>query len=94
MTKSAVGNKVMPYHECPRFDLCSAPKCPLDTFYKERGPKLKGEEVCKLRKSSRLRIANRYPREATPYGGLTGREYSGSLATGIVKKSLSVVVGT
>lgn len=65
------------YELCPRFEECSAPKCPLDSQFHQRTNRLPGEEVCKARKSSRLRIAKDNPGFNLPWGGRTKREFSG-----------------
>ena len=70
-----------PYEDCPKFEICSAPKCPLDPFYGQRVQRLSNEEKCTARKSTRLKIASTYSDTKLPYGGLTGREYSGMIAS-------------
>ena len=40
--------------QCPRFDFCSAPKCPLD-LWEDRRTELPGEDKCGLGKTYRLR---------------------------------------
>ena len=50
----------MPYYECPRFQRCNANVCPLDPLSDEKET-LKGEEVCKVEKPTRLRIGSKYP---------------------------------
>ena len=66
---------IMPYRECPSFNNCSAPRCPLDPEIKDR-IRLKGEEKCVAWKTTRLKIAQRYP-NLLKYGGLTAREWYG-----------------
>lgn len=72
-----------PMEHCPNFELCSAPKCPLDPNYHLRDGRLEGEEVCKAQKRTRLRIAGLFPHGFLPYSGYTGREYSGLTAGGM-----------
>ena len=72
-----------PLEKCPRFEFCSAPKCPLDPEYHKRDPRLAGEEHCKAQKRTRLRIAKEYPEGLLPYAGYTGREYSGLISAGM-----------
>lgn len=65
-----------PYEDCPRFDSCSVPKCPLDPFYHQRHRET-GDKSCNIEKQVRLRIAAKYPDIKLPYGGLTPSEFSG-----------------
>lgn len=65
-----------PMQECPSFNDCSAPKCPLDSDIDERSPRLPGEDKCKAHKPTRQRIARKYS-ELLPYKGLTKKEYTG-----------------
>lgn len=67
---------VMPYHECPSFDICSAPKCPLDPDIKERDGRYPEEEKCRANKPTRQKISMKYP-NLLPYQGLFGREWHG-----------------
>ena len=64
-----------PYYECPRFENCSAPKCPLDPSHNERVSYPK-EEKCLAQKRTRIKVGVKYP-EVLKYKGLTGREYNG-----------------
>jgi hypothetical protein len=64
---------IMPYSECPKFDVCSSNKCPLDPNLRDRII-LPGEDKCTARKSTRVRIAAKYP-ELLPYQGLTSRSW-------------------
>ncbi len=68
------------YELCPKFDDCSAPKCPLDSLYHKRSPRMIGEEKCTMRKSIRLRIVRENPGYNLPYEGLNGREHSSLMA--------------
>jgi hypothetical protein len=75
-----MGNsEVLPFKECPSFDTCSAPKCPLDPDIELRTDRLSGEEKCKAHKPTRMKIGAKYP-DLLPYGGLTGREFKGKMA--------------
>ena len=71
-----------PYEDCPKFEICSAPKCPLDPFYIQRSRRLQNEEKCMARKSTRLKIASTYNDIKLAYGGLTKAEHSGMVAFG------------
>jgi hypothetical protein len=69
-----------PFHWCPRFDRCSANRCPFDP---EIGKKvtLRGEEKCGLAKSRRMRLweGDTLPEEKKallPYQGMFKREFS------------------
>jgi hypothetical protein len=67
-----------PFHWCPRFDKCSANRCPFDP---EIGKKvtLRGEERCKLAKSRRMRLWESLPEDKKallPYRGMFKREFS------------------
>jgi hypothetical protein len=59
---------------CPQFLKCSAPDCPLDPHYLQRGPRQPGEPTCRAQKPTRLRAA---AQGVTRFGGLTSREYAG-----------------
>jgi len=63
------------YELCTKFDVCSAPKCPLDSLYYKRTMKYPGEEVCTVRKSIRLRIVKENPDYKIPFKGYTAREW-------------------
>ncbi len=67
-----------PFHWCPRFEKCSANRCPFDP---EIGKKvtLRGEEKCKLAKARRMRLWESLPEEKKallPYRGMFKREFS------------------
>lgn len=71
---------------CPQYHTCSAPKCPLDQGYHRRADRQAGEEKCRARKTTRLRIVEEARAEGgeaavavegLPYGGLTGAENRG-----------------
>ena len=78
---------MMPYEECPSFNTCSAPKCPLDPDIDSRVRRLEGEEKCKAQKPTRIKIGEKYP-NLLPYGGLTKREWSGKKLSEKLKKKL------
>lgn len=83
-----------PYHECPRFEKCSAPKCPLDPDYHSRSPRLADEERCGVDKVIRLRIAMKYKDLCKlPYDGYKPREYIGLKNAGKLKSCSSPCVG-
>lgn len=63
------------YHGCPSFEVCSCNICPLDPDF-ELKEALSGEERCRAHKTTRTRIANRYP-GLLKYDGLTPREWAG-----------------
>lgn len=69
-----------PYLECPRFSKCSVNNCPLHpgypTLYTDPEDK---ETVCKLGKTYRVRIAEKYP-DTLQMDGLTKREYASKMA--------------
>jgi len=65
----------IPYYECPSFDSCSAPLCPLDPDIDKR-IRYPDEDKCKAHKTTRERIGRKYP-ELLPYQGLTKREWAG-----------------
>lgn len=58
--------------DCPRFESCSAPICPLDEFQDYRD-QLRGEQKCRLSKSRRHRIGKR---AGLKREGLTKREWA------------------
>ena len=70
---------------CPRYDRCSASKCPLDPGYHDRAHRQADEEKCGVAKTIRLRIVEEAKAEALaavaalPYGGLTAWEYRGRM---------------
>jgi len=63
-----------PYEECPKFNTCSAPKCPLDPDIDERN-KYGEEDKYKVRKATRWAIGKKYP-ELLKYQGLKGNEFN------------------
>jgi len=64
-----------PMYECPRYQHCAAPVCPLDTQMLDRGGAHPGDEACGARRATRLAIAASRPNGASlPTGGLTQRE--------------------
>ena len=60
--------------QCPRFEGCSAPSCPLDLNQGERIA-LQGEPRCGLGKTRRKRIGTDLPRQ-----GMTKREWASAQA--------------
>jgi len=64
-----------PYRECPGFEKCSAPRCPLDPEV-DTFKRLSGEDKCRAQKPTRTRIGKRYP-EVLIYQGLTKKEFNG-----------------
>ena len=58
--------------QCPRFDRCSVPVCPLDLDQEHR-IRLPGEPKCRLGKSARFRIGQNTNLQ---FQGLTKREWS------------------
>lgn len=58
--------------ECPRYERCSVPICPLDLLQDGR-TRLAGEPVCTLPKSRRLRIGQG---SELPRQGLTKKEWA------------------
>lgn len=66
-----------PFHWCPRFDKCSANRCPFDPEI-EGKTTLKGEEKCKLAKSKRMRLWDSLSEDKKaflPYCGMFKREF-------------------
>jgi len=61
--------------ECPKFDRCSAPYCPLDLLQDIRD-RFPGEPKCRLSKNKRMKIA-----EGTglPLTGLTKMEHAAEM---------------
>src|SRR5512139_330647 len=51
-----------PFHWCPRFERCSANRCPFDPEIGKKGT-LRGEERCRLAKSRRMRLWDTLPEE-------------------------------
>jgi hypothetical protein len=64
--------KVEPMRNCPRFEKCSVPICPLDPFAEQRD-RLSGEPSCTLAKTIRIRIA---ADSDLPRKGLTKLEWA------------------
>jgi len=64
----ATDNKDYPARECPSFQTCGAPICPLDPLMEKRWA-APGEEECRALRSTREAIAARYP-GVLPTGGL------------------------
>ena len=64
-----------PSYECPSFNSCSSPKCPLDPDVNDR-IRYPDEMKCKANKSTRVKIGKEYA-EVLPYQGLTGKEWHG-----------------
>ena len=64
-----------PYEDCPNFNTCNAPKCPLDPDINTR-IKYADEDKCKAQKKTRIAVAKKHP-NVLPYNGLTGQEYNG-----------------
>lgn len=58
--------------QCPKFNHCSAPKCPLD-YYQDERTRLKGEPICKAKKETRFKIGKD---SSLKFKGLTKSEYS------------------
>jgi hypothetical protein len=77
-----------PIMECPRWDICSAPTCPLDRLWAARDiiadP---DDEVCKARRSTREEIAARHP--ALKNGGLTQAEIANDRRSVLYKARLA-----
>jgi len=65
-----------PMCECPSFNVCSAPKCPLDPNIDLRSRRLPDEDKCKAQKPTRLKIGKKYL-QLLPYKGLTKKEWAG-----------------
>ncbi len=66
---------MQPYEECPRFDKCIVPLCPLDPEISMRVA-LKNEEKCTMEKRVRYRIGSKYS-NLLKYQGLTKQEWRG-----------------
>ena len=64
-----------PYYDCPSFNTCSSPKCPLDPECND-GMRYPEEPKCKAEKPTRIKIGTRYP-ELLPLKGLTSKEWAG-----------------
>ena len=61
-----------PMKQCPEFDGCSAPICPLDPGMHKRSGPFPGEPVCTLSKAKRLELG-----QSLPWRGLWPRELAG-----------------
>ena len=81
-----------PYEECPSFNVCSAPKCPLDPDISLRN-KLSGEDKCTAQKPTRIRIGLKHP-QLLQFKGLTKREYNGMKAHQTLERYLDRIKGT
>ena len=68
-------SKIRIMQQCPRFERCSAPICPLDVDQDNRSY-ITGEPKCSLPKSKRIAIAQN---TALPRQGMTGKEWSGMI---------------
>ena len=69
-----------PMEECPSFNACGAPRCPLDPDYSIR-IRYPEEDKCRAHKPTRNRIALKYP-ELLPNKGFTPKEASGKKLQG------------
>lgn len=69
----SAGLKIM--RQCPRFERCDVPICPLDLNQDQRAS-LTGEKSCTLAKSIRLRIGDK---SGLPRNGLTRKEHAARL---------------
>ena len=78
-----------PIMECPRFDICSAPICPLDRLWATRWPADPDDETCKAKRSTREEIASRYP--ALKNGGLTQVEITNDQRSALYKARLAAM---
>lgn len=67
-----------PFHSCPRFEKCSANRCPFDPEIEGKRT-LRGDEKCRLAKSRRIRLWESLPEEKKsilPYHGMFKGEFS------------------
>jgi len=67
-----------PFHWCPRFEKCSANRCPFDPEIAAK-KRLLGEEKCRLAKSRRMKLWESLPEEKKTllaYRGMFKREFS------------------
>ena len=67
-----------PFHWCPRFDHCSANRCPFDPEIQGKTT-FRGEERCKLAKLRRMKLWESLPEDRKallPYQGLFRKEFS------------------
>jgi hypothetical protein len=67
--------KVKIMEDCPRFDFCDVPKCPLDMDIKLR-VSVSGDKKCTMEKNVRLQIGKKW---GLPKIGLTDAEYAGKI---------------
>ena len=67
---------IQPMYECPQFNHCSAPRCPLDPDIDLRSQRYPEEDKCKAQKPTRVRIGLKHS-EVLPHKGLTKKEYNG-----------------
>lgn len=65
-----------PMEECPQFNYCSAPLCPLDPDIDLRSRRYPEEDKCKAQKPTRIKIGLKHS-QVLPRYGLTKREYNG-----------------
>jgi hypothetical protein len=68
-----------PFHWCPKFEKCSANRCPFDPEIGGRTT-LRGEEKSRLAKIRRMRLWEGLPEEKKsllPYRGMFKKEFSG-----------------
>ena len=66
------GSARLPFEECPSFQRCSAPLCPLDPQVELRVYR-PGEPTCRAERPTREAIAARYP-GVLPWRGLLPKE--------------------
>ena len=66
---------LLPYYECPSFNICNCNLCPLDPYVDEKIG-LKDDEKCRAQKPTRMKIGSKYP-GLLKYQGLTGKEWAG-----------------
>jgi len=67
-----------PFHLCPRFEGCSANRCPFDPAIDGKMT-LRGEERCKFAKKRRMKLWESLPEEKKallPYCGMFKKEFS------------------
>jgi hypothetical protein len=72
-----MGNLMLPYHECPSFEVCSCNVCLLDPDVEQK-TRMEGEEQCRAHKPTRHRIGSKYP-NLLKYRGLTRKEWTGKM---------------
>jgi hypothetical protein len=76
--KKEINQSKPPFQLCPRFEGCSANRCPFDPEIDGKKT-LRGEERCRLAKSRRMRLWESLPEEKKnllPYRGMFKREFS------------------